>query len=105
MLTGRAIGAVANRIPTNPSGPVFYKQPTRFTNPAEVLWNAGAELGKGVTDPNIETPDAFFNAAVNLAPLGVGGRLGKTALGVGGEVAEVDNSAEDGIEQLWGIMK
>lgn len=104
--TGAGLAKTVDRLRAAANaGNMFYKQPTRYTNPTQVLWNAAAEYGKGITDPNIEHHDALFNAAVNLAPLGMGSRLAKMTTGVGGEMVEVDNSQEDGIGQLWGIMK
>lgn len=95
-LVGRGI---AKHLGT-PNGVPLTKGPKRFTHPAELWWNAAAEVGKGLTDPAMTTQDALINGALNLVPAAGHTPLMKTALGIGGETLETDGQD---INKQWGI--
>lgn len=83
-----------------PKSITLAKGPQRFTHPAELWWNAAAEVGKGLTDPAMTPQDALINGALNLVPAAGHTPLMKTALGLGGEALETDGQD---INQQWGI--
>lgn len=92
LLVGRGISNILG----TPTGVSLDKGPRRFSHPAELWWNAAAEVGKGVTDPNLTVQDALVNGALNLVPVAGNTPAMRTALGLGSEALEVDNHA-------WGL--
>lgn len=107
ILVGRGLSKLYNKATTVPTGTILTKAPSRFNHPVELYWNAGAEVGKGLNDPNISTQDALTNGALNLIPF-AGGKstVARTALGAGGELLEEDNSYDNkALRQQWGITE
>lgn len=84
IIIGRKLGQMYNNR-MRPTGVNLSKTPvSRFSHPVEIYWNAGAEVGKGITDPNISTADAFRNGALNLIPFaGRGNPVATNTLGGG----------------------
>ena len=105
ILVGRGLASLYNKMTAPAAGVVLTKSPSRFNHPVELYWNAGAEVGKGLNDPNISTQDALTNGALNLIPFAGGkSNTARTVLGLGGEMLEEDNSYDNRtLKQQWGL--